>query len=87
MGHLTEDMTRLCGEIVAWRGARQSFVKDLRRGVAAMKATLRRQHHDMARRNRTERAKAFANLKKTVAGMRQGFAADLQGARRAWQGK
>jgi hypothetical protein len=87
MGQLTDDMTRLCGEIVAMRGARHSFVKHLRREVATMKASLRRHHHDMARRSKSDRARNFANLKKTVAGLRQAFAADLDGARRAWCGQ
>jgi hypothetical protein len=87
MGHLTDEMTRLCGEIVALRGARKDFVKDLGHEVATMKASFRRHHRDMARRSKAERALAFGNLKKTVAGLRQAFAADLEGARRAWCGK
>ncbi len=87
MGHLTDEMSRLCSEIVALRGARHTFVKDLCHEVATMKASFRRHHHDTARRTRADRKMAFANLKKTVAGMRQAFAADLEGARRAWCGK
>jgi hypothetical protein len=41
----------------------------------------------MSRKARAERHTAITHLKKTVAGMRQEFAADLQGARRAWAGK
>ena len=44
MGPLTESMTRLCGEIVALRGARLTFVRDLGQDVAAMKADFRRAH-------------------------------------------
>jgi hypothetical protein len=87
MGHLTDDMTRLCSEIVALRGARQSFVKDLCHEVATLKSSFRRHHRDMARRTKAERLTAFADLKKTVAGLRQAFAADLEGARRAWCGR
>ncbi len=87
MGRLTEDMTRLCGEIVALRGARQGFVKDLTRNVARMQTTFRRARQEMARKTRAERRAAINHLKKTVAGLRQEFAADLQGARRAWAGK
>jgi len=87
MGRLTDDMTRLCGEIVALRGARQGFVKDLTRNVARMQTTFRRARQEMARKTRAERRAAINHLKKTVAGLRQEFAADLQGARRAWAGK
>ncbi|MBI4795036.1 MAG: hypothetical protein HY790_04225 [Deltaproteobacteria bacterium] len=87
MGHLTEEMTRLCGEIVALRRARKGFVKDLTHNVAAMKANLRRTHNEMARKAKAERRAAVAHLKKTVGGMRHAFAADLDGARRAWAGK
>jgi hypothetical protein len=87
MGRLTEDMTRLCGEIVALRGARQGFVKDLTRNVARMQANFRRARQEMGRKTRAERRAAINHLKKTVAGLRQEFAADLQGARRAWAGK
>jgi hypothetical protein len=87
MGRLTEEMTRLCGEIVALRGARKGFVKDLTNNVAAMKANFRRAHNDMAKKTRTERRAAMAHLKKTVGDMRHAFAADLEGARRAWAGK
>lgn len=87
MGRLTEEMTRLCGEIVALRGARKGFVKDLTHNVATMKATFRRAHNEMARKTKAERRAAMAHLKKTVGDMRHAFAADLDGARRAWAGK
>jgi Zn-dependent oligopeptidase len=87
MGRLTDDMTRLCGEIVALRGARQGFVKDLNRNVARMQTNFRRARREMGRKTRAERRAAINHLKKTVAGLRQEFAADLQGARRAWAGK
>jgi len=87
MGRLTDDMTRLCGEIVSLRGARKSFVKDLCHDVATLKAGFRRAQQEMSRRTKAERAMAFADLKKTVVGLRHAFAADLEGARRAWAGK
>ncbi len=87
MGRFTDEMTRLSGEIVATRQARKGFVKDLTQSVAAMKASLRRAHHEMARKTRAERRAAAAHLKKTVSGMRHALAADLEGARRAWAGK
>jgi hypothetical protein len=87
MGRLTEEMTRLCGEIVALRGARKGFVKDLTHNVATMKANFRRAHNEMARKTKAERRAAMAHLKKTVGDMRHAFATDLDGARRAWAGK
>jgi len=71
MGPLTESMRRLCGEIVSLRGARVSFVKDLKREVVALRAGFRRQNKERAR---------------TVMALRQEVAADLAGARRAWFG-
>jgi hypothetical protein len=87
MGRLTDEMTRLCGEIVALRGARKGFVRDLNHNVAAMKANFRRAHNEMAKQTKAERRAAMAHLKKTVGDMRHAFAADLDGARRAWAGK
>jgi hypothetical protein len=87
MGRLTEEMTRLCGEIVALRGARKGFVKDLTQNTAAMMANFRRARHEMARKTGAERRAAVAHLKKTVGDMRHAFAADLEGARRTWAGK
>jgi aspartyl/asparaginyl beta-hydroxylase (cupin superfamily) len=87
MGRFTDEMTRLTSEIVAERGSRQCFVKDLTHDVAAMKANFHRAHLEMARKTRAERRAAISHLKKTVGAMRHAFAADLQGARKAWAGK
>jgi uncharacterized protein YukE len=72
MGRLTDDMTRLAGEIRDGHTARQSFVKDLKRVVAEMREGFRRQNKERAR---------------TVMALRQEVTADLEGARRAWAGK
>ncbi len=87
MGRFTEEMTRLTGEIVACRGARRTFVKDLTRDTAAMMASLHRARQEMARKAKAERRAAHTRLRKTVSGLRHAFAADLQGARQAWSGK
>ena len=52
-----------------------------------MMANFHRAHKDMARKTKAERRAAVAHLKKTVGAMRHAFAADLDGARRAWAGK
>ncbi|MBM4295374.1 MAG: hypothetical protein FJ126_10820 [Deltaproteobacteria bacterium] len=87
MGRFTDEMTRLVGEIVDLRGARKGFVKDLTHNTAALMANFRRAQRDMARKTKAERRTAVAHLKKTVGAMRYAFAADLEGARRAWAGK
>ena len=87
MGRLTNDMTRLCGEIVAFRGFRKSFVKDLTHSTAALMAKFHRAHKDMARKTKAERRADVTHLRKTVGAMRHAFAADIEGARRAWSGK
>jgi adenylyl- and sulfurtransferase ThiI len=87
MGRFTDEMTRLCSEIVACRQARKGFLKNLTHNVATMKANFRRAHQEMARKARAERQAALNRLKKTVGAMRHELAADLEGARRAWAGK
>ena len=73
MGTLTESMTRLCGEIVALRGARLTFVRDLGQDVAALKADFRRAHNDMARRTKAERQGFVKALGHEVASLMAGF--------------
>jgi len=94
MGILTGDMTRLCGEINASRGAREGLMRDLARGtkdlkdaVSGMQAGFRNAHADMARKAKAERVAFISSLKKTVSGMKKGSTADITGARRAWFGK
>jgi hypothetical protein len=76
MGPLTESMTRLCGEIVALRGARLTFVRDLGQDVATMKAEFHRAHTEMARRTKAERQGFIKTLGHEVATMRAGFRRD-----------
>ena len=73
MGPLTESMTRLCGEIVALRGARLAFVRDLSQDVTAMQTEFRRMHAEMARRTKAERQGFVRDLGQEVATMRAGF--------------
>ena len=73
MGPFTESMTRLCGEIVALRGARLTFVRDLGQDVAAMKADFRRAHADMGRRTKAERQGFVKTLGHEVASLMAGF--------------
>jgi hypothetical protein len=73
MGPLTESMTRLCGEIVALRGARLTFVRELNHDVAAMKADFRRTHSEMARRTKVERQGFVKSLGHEVVSLMAGF--------------
>jgi hypothetical protein len=73
MGPFTESMTRLCGEIVALRGARLTFVRDLGQNVADMKAEFRRAHADMGRRTKAERQGFVKALGHEVASLMAGF--------------
>jgi hypothetical protein len=94
MKHLTNEMTRLCHEIGVSHRARRHFIQDLKREVFRMKKANRHAHQVMAKNGKAERIEfvcgvkdAVVNLKKAVSGMRQGFADDIAGARRAWFGK
>jgi hypothetical protein len=73
MGPFTESMTRLCGEIVALRGARLTFVRDLGQDVAAMQADFRRAHAEMGRRSKAERQGFVKTLGHEVASLMAGF--------------
>ena len=94
MGNLTDDMTRLRGEIDALRGARSALMKDLTRGagdlaatVSAMRADFSAAHIAMAKKAGRNRAAYVARIQKRVGRMRKETATDLEGARRAWFGK
>jgi len=73
MGRLIEDMTRLCGEIVTLREAREGFMRDLRQNVASMRARFRRTHFEMAEKSKEERLSDLSGLKKAVSAMKSGF--------------
>ncbi|HUS44649.1 MAG TPA: hypothetical protein VM219_01235 [Phycisphaerae bacterium] len=86
MGVLTDDMTRLHGEIVELHGSLEAFVEDVKNGVVTMQADFRKAHHQMAKRTAAERAAFVSDLTKQVAGMRKEFATDIAGAHQAWFG-
>lgn len=94
MGKLTDDMTRLRGEIDALRSDRGALMQDLARGakdlastVSAMQAGFAAAHAAMARNTGKARASYVARITKQVGRMRQENASDLAGASRAWFGK
>jgi len=91
---LTEDMTRLCDEIVAMRKMRSSMMTELQHGAKGLKhsvtklcAHFGRVRATMAKRSKNERLTFLNNLKRTVGGQRRDIRNDLAGARRAWAGK
>ena len=91
---LADDMTRLCGEILALREAREGIIAGLTRGamgrrqaLSEMKAGFRNAHTEMARRSKADRVSFLLDLNKKVGHLRQETASDLQGARLAWSGK
>ncbi len=73
MGPLTEDMTRLCGEIVALRGARHTFIKDLTHQVAALTGNFHQARLDMARKSKADRRAFVRHLAQSVATLRNTF--------------
>jgi hypothetical protein len=94
MGNLTDDMTRLRGEVDALRSDRGALMQELARGakdlastVSAMQADFAAAHATMARKTGKARASYVAKIKRQVGRMRKETSSDLAGARRAWLGK
>jgi hypothetical protein len=93
MGRLTDDMTRLVGEIHGARDQRGRLIRDvkhataeMKRAVAGMQAGFSSAHADMARTQQRMLRGFVSGLRATVAGLRKGSADDLAGAHRAWAG-
>jgi hypothetical protein len=91
---LTEDMTRLCGEINSMRRMRGTMMSDLQHGAKDLKHTVTklcahfgRARTTMAKRTKNERVAFLNNLKRSVGAQRLDMRNDLAGARRAWAGK
>ena len=97
---LADGESRLEGEIMSLQGRRIELVKDLKCGtgnlceaVSGMRSGFREDLSRIARDGKAERLAFLAGLKtfvsdlrEKVIDMRQDFAADIQGARRAWSG-
>lgn len=80
MGNLTDDVTRLCDEIVALRDSRQVFAnqldretKEMKTEVATMRGGFRKANMEMAKRTKADRVKFVSNLDAEVAGMLKSF--------------
>ena len=94
MGNLTDDMTRLRGEVDVLRAARVALMEELAQGaknlaneVSAMRAGFTGAHTAMAKKEKKSRLAFVSGVKKRVGRMRREYASDLAGARRAWCGK
>jgi hypothetical protein len=90
---LTDDMTRLCGEIVTMRRMRGSLMCQLhndaterRQAVAEMCSHMGEAHEAMAKRTKNERTAFLNSLRRTVGTQCREMRNDLAGARRAWAG-
>ena len=91
---LTEDMTRLCGDIVSMRKMRGDLMSQLqgetdgrRRLVTNLVAQFADSRAEMAKRTGNERMAFLNQLKRTVGAHQRDLRNDLAGARRAWAGK
>jgi len=94
MGNLTDDMTRLRGEVDGLKAARAALMQELAQGaknlaseVSAMRADFAGAHTDMAKKEKKMRLAFVSGVKKRVGRMRKDYASDLAGARRVWCGK
>ena len=85
MGNLTDDMTRLRGEVEAMRGARCALMQDLASGaseltkvVAAMRADFASAHTEMARTTSGERKSFVADVILEVNSLLGAFSSDRE---------
>ncbi|MDS4059773.1 MAG: hypothetical protein RKP73_14570 [Candidatus Contendobacter sp.] len=93
MGRITDDMTRLRGEVDALRDARHQLMHDLSAGandrrqeVASTQALFHEAYNAQAKQDRAERQMFVAGVSQQVMQLRREVASDLQGARRVWLG-
>ncbi len=91
---LTNDMTRLCREIVTLRGMRASAMTELQQDAKERKQTVEdfcsQIHEDrvaMAGRTKKERMTFLKGVRRLVNAQRREMTNDLAGARKAWAGK
>jgi len=94
MGNLTDDMTRLRGEVDTLRSDRGTLMQELTQGakdlaskVSAMRADFAADHATMARKTGNARASYVTGIKKQVGRMRRENTSDLAGASQVWFGK
>jgi hypothetical protein len=100
INNLTQDMTRLCGQINSGRNLRAALMNQFAETRAEMQAAVGRMlsgfaeaRSEMARQTQAERDQFVLRVKEgvsewrqRVARMQEEFRDDIQGAHRAWQG-
>jgi hypothetical protein len=91
---LTNDMRRLCREIVTLRGMRanamtemQQDAKERKQVVAEMCSQMHADRVAMARQTKKERMTFMKGVRRLVNAQRREMTNDLAGARKAWAGK
>ena len=94
MGNLTNDMTRLRGEVDGLKAARVALMQELAQGtknrtseVSAMLSDFAGAHASMAKKEKKMRLAFVSGVKKRVGRLRKEVISDIAGARRAWCGK
>jgi len=90
---LTENMTRLCGDILTMRRMRGNMMNELQRDTQGRKqavvelcTNLGNARTAMANQTKNERLAFMNNLKTSIGAQRRDMRNDLAGARRAWAG-
>ena len=76
MGHLTDDMTNLHGEIDAIRKTRGEFIASLKQNVFELKAGFNSGHAEMAAKLRDDLDAFVSELKNDVVELKAGFNSD-----------
>jgi hypothetical protein len=91
---LTEEMTHLCGEIVAMRTRRGELLttleddsKERREAVSDLCRQFHKARMGMARRMHHDRMSFLRNLRHGVNVQRRELRSDLAGVRKVWAGK
>ncbi len=91
---MTDDMTRLCAEIVGMRRRREQLLDDLAAGsnqlsqsVSNLCSHFASDRAAMARETRADRGAFLHKLQNTVNQHLRETRSDLEGARRAWAGR
>lgn len=91
---LTNDMNRLCNEILDLRNKRDVLVSELVRGgkdrrhsVLELCGHFTSARAGMARRTKADRLTFLHNLKRAVSAQRRDMRTDLAGVRKAWAGR
>ena len=80
MGNLTDDISRLCGEIETLRDSRKVFgsqldkeTREMKTGVSKMRTGFRKDQNNMAVRTKADRVKFVSSLDAEVSGFLNAF--------------